>query len=206
VYEKPEDIIDLIQDAIRDDIKNGNLAFLLLTSKSEHYIRDKVALRLYRTPSLKRFLVSREWWGKEKGKEKIDLAILGKKNKPKVLIEFKLRNVLASIGNVGGEIKNDFDKLKVWQEAHRFIVLMSLLPHKPIDKRFKDIVKYYRDFNRQDIQNYRILFKKGSTEVHRLIGVLDNKIIGNLREYKFSIGSFYNDTNLELIFWVFNVK
>ncbi|MCX5698182.1 MAG: hypothetical protein NTX01_00565 [Candidatus Omnitrophica bacterium] len=198
MYDKPKDIINLIKNAIKDDIKNGSLAFLLLTSKSEHYIRDKVAIKLYQDRELrkKRFLVSREW-----GK-RIDLAIIEEKNKPKVLIEFKLCNVAEGIPGFAKEIKKDIGKL-FWGKPypHRFIVFMTLLPNKQIDERFENIVKYYDYFN-----GFRGGFKERKEKIRYSIEGLSDKRYRNSWQFKeLQIGKFYGHTNLSLIFGVLHL-
>jgi hypothetical protein len=207
VYAKPKNIFDLIKNAISEDIKNGSLAFLLLTSKSEHYIRDKVALKLYRELPRKRFLVSREWGA---GKEKIDLAIL-RKNNPKVLIEFKLNTVAGHILGFEGEIKKDLGKLKHWKKAHRFIVFMSLLPDRIINKKFSKIVKYYGGFNAFFRNRCSEDFKTAKEEVDELIGKLRDKICKKSGQHNYAIkrlpvGKFYDDAKLILIFWILKMK
>lgn len=219
MYDKPKDIFNLIKNAIRGDIKNGNLAFLLLTSKSEHYIRDKVALELYRKLTKKGFLISREWaseelkreWGSKKAK--IDLAILTKIGKPKVLIEFKLNTVAGSIPGFKDDIKKDFGKLNQGsiKKAHRFVVFMSLLPDKPINERFRGIVKYWGGFNKFFKNTCNGDLKKGIKVVIKSIRGLGDKIRKNSGEYDEIIepspaGKFYNETNLWFIFWVLNLK
>ena len=218
MYDKPKDIFNLVKNAISGDIKNGNLAFLLLTSKSEHYIRDKVALELYRKLTKKGFLISREWaseelkreWGSKKAK--IDLAIL-RENNPEVLIEFKLNTVAGSIPGFEDDIKKDFGKLNQGsiKKAHRFVVFMSLLPDKLINIEFKGLLKYRWDGLNNFFRKCLGDIEKGIGEVCGLIGVLDNKIRKNSRQYTDVIeilpaGKFYNDANLVVIFWVLNLK
>jgi len=56
------------------------LAYLLLTSRSELHLRDKLAFKLY--SKFPKKLIAREW-------KHIDLAVI-EKNQPKALIEIKL--------------------------------------------------------------------------------------------------------------------
>jgi len=84
-YNNPDGIIRLIKESIAEETRSGDLAFLLLTSKSEHYIRDRVSLNLKEILGNK-YLISREWG---KNKSKIDIAVLrrGNSKKPVLMLE-----------------------------------------------------------------------------------------------------------------------
>ncbi len=141
-----KEVIALVEDSLAENIEKKNLAYLLLTSKSEHYIRDKVALRLYDKFGKKGLLIYREYG--DKGR--INLAVLDQR-KPKkdaVLFEFKLGADPHYI-----DIAKDYKRL-ARKKARCHIVFLTLLLDKAIEPPYLDFVhkSYIKQINKNAAQ------------------------------------------------------
>ena len=136
-----KDVIALVEDSLVENMRK-NLAYLLLTSKSEHYIRDKVALRLYDKYGKKGLLIYREY-GETK---RIDLAVLEqrKPNKKVILFEFKIGADPHYI-----DIAKDYKRL-VRKNARCHIVFLTLVPEKAIEMPHRGLVHkaYIKQINK----------------------------------------------------------
>ena len=128
------EVISLIEESLIEDIEKKTLAYLLLTSKSEHYIRDKVALRLYNKYGKRGLLIAREYGT---GREKTDLAVLDQKKPDKgiILFEFKLSATSSNI-----EIAKDYTRLAK-KNSRCHIVFLTLLSEKAIEQPYSRIVR-----------------------------------------------------------------
>lgn len=151
-----KEVIILIEDSLADNIARKNLAYILLTSKSEHYIRDKVALRLYDKYGKRGLLIHREYG--DGGR--IDLAVLDqrKPSKEVILFEFKLGADPHYI-----DIAKDYKRL-VRKNARCHIVFITLLPEKAIEPPYLDLVhKSYR----KQINKNAAEAKKGFSGIYK---------------------------------------
>lgn len=92
-------LIGITKD-IHSAFNTGELAYLLLTSKSELHLRDKLAFKLY--SKYPKRLIAREW-------NRIDLAVIAK-NQPKALIEIKLAHTAGVVRKKDDSFKT-LDKL-----------------------------------------------------------------------------------------------
>jgi hypothetical protein len=152
-----KEVVALIEESLIENINKKNLAYLLLTSKSEHYIRDKVALRLYDKYGKRGLLIAREYG---EGREKTDLAVLDqrKPNKEILLIEFKLSATSRNI-----DIAGDYGRLAK-KKARCHIVFLTLLPEKQIKPPYSGLVRksYINQINKKADK-----VKKGFSDVYR---------------------------------------
>jgi len=182
-----KEVIAFVKDSLIDNINKKNLAYLLLTSKSEHYIRDKVALRLYDKYGKKGLLISREYG---EGREKTDLAVLDQRRRKKeiLLFEFKLSATSRNI-----DITGDYKRL-VKKKARCHIVFLTLFSEKPIKLPYYGLVR----------KSYIDQINKNAGEAKRGIGDICrrwNNVVDNIaktgknverRCLLFNAGKFYD--------------
>ena len=101
-----------------NDFKDNELAYLCLTSKPEHVIRDRVALYLEGNTDSGVQAVSREWTSSH-GVGRTDLAIVdisNEKNAPELAVEFKVYGFLEELDRIKPrhkrEMLSDIEKLR----------------------------------------------------------------------------------------------
>ena len=184
------------------------MAFLLLTSKSEHYIRDRVSLNLKEILGNK-YLISREWG---KNKSKIDIAVLrrGNSKKPVLMLEFKTNSVGSHIIGYRKEIENDIDKLRKIHAKHNrcYVIFTSLFLDKTISPDFADIVKYYKDINSFiNGRGFEAKFKNLAERYEYMVQLWNNlsykkKIASSDLPRVIYAGKFYKQNTVKLLAWV----
>ncbi len=126
--------------------ESNELAYLALTSKPEHVIRDRLAFRLHET-HFPHSIVVREY-------ERIDLAILSKGREgyePEVLLQLKTWSLFTFIKNSDKQfqaIQDDEKKCRdVSKTAETYCLLLSTCPSSEISS-YKTIVKYCSGWQR----------------------------------------------------------
>lgn len=160
------DLISAI-DFLEGAFLPGELSYLLVTSKSELLLRDRMAFHLYNLYKEKglSFKVAREW-------KRFDLGILSDEL-PVALVEAKLfyyfdllKDNINGIGYVKRAIAKDADKLK--SEKNRgitstynllFCTKLSGIPNL----NYKDTIKYFNTYQRYT-KNY-FDFKSSNSKI-----------------------------------------
>ena len=138
-------VIDIINIKIGIESKPETVAFLGLTSKSEAFYRDVIALSLNQIYG-KKYLVSREW-------NRCDIAILDfKTGLPIFLLELKVcYNVdlykQSTIKEYINAIDNDLKKCIKHGCAESYSIMFIFKPKKEIPKNLFSIVKYHKAIN-----------------------------------------------------------
>ncbi len=127
--------------------ETGELAYLSLTSKPEHVIRDRLAFRLHQT-LFPHAIVAREY-------KHIDLAILTKGEKqyePAALVQLKTWSLFTFIEKSEKQFEaiadDDRKCMDVSSTAEKYCLLLSTCPSKNISTRYKTIVKYFSGWTR----------------------------------------------------------
>lgn len=144
-------IIGMVKN-IQDSFNTSELAYLLLTSKNENHIRDRIAYKLHSKYYPKK-LIGREW-------KRVDLAVFKKKMMefPEALIEIKLSSTFYLVGKRNGtprsmnDLKKDIEKayLLAGEDTSVFGILFLAHARGKIDNiHYKKIIKQYSRINSQ---------------------------------------------------------
>lgn len=167
-----ENILNKSLVAVASDFRENELAYLALTTKIEHPIRDRWAFRLHEMSSGK-FIVSREW-------KRTDLALL-EDTAPRALIELKAMYTfdaaLDKNGISGFTQAMRADELKAAKLANErtqiYTVLLATHPKSIIPEDLEGVVKYRHGIN-------KALRRYGSAEsvLKEAAGAIENKFIG----------------------------
>ncbi len=110
--------VDLIKiiGGINSDFPYDKLAFLAMTSKIEHQLRDAIShqIHLHHYTSSSTSFVCREW-------KKIDAAVVDKNNNPELLIEFKSHNSINFPGFLLERKNNPKDSYPIVKDINKLL-------------------------------------------------------------------------------------
>ena len=135
--------LDSLQSAFLPD----ELAYLALTQKVEHAIRDSLAFRLHCSlDGVDGLLVCREW-------NRTDLAVV-QGTSPLLLLEAKAVYTFDIVKDGAqhqypDQLENDYLKAAIWQEAETgevpevLLLLIATHPHNLPGPEYRQAVKYY---------------------------------------------------------------
>lgn len=126
----------------------NELAYLSIQGKNEIQIRDKVAWHLQVAIDNHfgqgNYVVCHEW-GPEKGRSKVDLAVLDNQGKPIVLLEFKSHYLLNNEKYMYAEFVKDSNKMYQFcngnPNIHMYFIFLQNVP-SPIQRPVGGVLKY----------------------------------------------------------------
>lgn len=126
----------------------NELAYLSIQGKNEIQIRDKVAWYLQVAIDNQfgqgNYVVCHEW-GPEKGRSKVDLAVLDNQGKPIVLFEFKSHYLLNNEKYMYAEFVKDSNKMYQFcndnPNIHMYFIFLQNVP-SPIQRPVGGVLKY----------------------------------------------------------------
>lgn len=142
------DFVQLIRnhiDKLKNEFEPGELAYYGLTSKTETFIRDRLAFSL-QVESAHKWLIGREWGGR------VDLAILDPTRKPLLLVEAK---AMHASGAWDGEEYYGKDRILLDNE----IVSREKQGkyQSPLGQVAKDLLRRTRSFSDDEPEIYGLL-------------------------------------------------
>jgi len=187
--------------------KEGELAYLALTSKPEFAVRDRLAFELHMQLSPE-YIVAREWSNKTNKRKRIDIAVL-RANKHKVLIQLKTWSLFTftSAKRTTAHFKALYADVKKCQKLHNWrsrvysLMLATHIESLP-DKRYKGVVKYYDGWEKS--------FEKHKTST-QIKGVGEERIKKEMRNWQcpahgtIRAGKAFG-TRVFLLYWLFRPK
>ena len=126
----------------------NELAYLSIQGKNEIQIRDKVAWHLQVAIDNHfgqgNYVVCHEW-GPEKGRSKVDLAVLDNQGKPIVLFEFKSHYLLNNEKYMYAEFVKDSNKMYQFcngnSDIHMYFIFLQNVP-SPIQRPVGGVLQY----------------------------------------------------------------
>ena len=192
-----EEMIKNSLASVGNEFRLNELAYLALTTKIEHPLRDRWAFCLYNLlPST--YIVARDW-------RRTDLAIL-KEEIPQVLIELKAMYAFdaaldqENISNFCDALDADEAKAKMLADKSTeiYTVLLATHPLTEVPKTYDRIVKYRNYINK----TYR-LFAKHDEIASLAIDAVDRKLSGKNIVAKGSIkgGSAFG-IGTDVLYWL----
>jgi hypothetical protein len=119
----PDDELRSALDEMINSFQKDELAYLVVTSKSELPVRDRLAYLLHKRYEADGYVVAREW-------NHIDLAVLSPTGLPICLVELKMMFALNAIKPTKKYNFEDFtraDMVKARRYAHNQTAVYSLL-------------------------------------------------------------------------------
>ena len=135
------DTIARTLENVAESFAPNELAYLALTSKIEHPIRDRLAWAMH-TELWPEYLSAREW-------RRTDLAVLDRQASPVVLLEAKAMYSFDGCTEAGfsqylGYLRSDRAKASTLAEPETTVLLLLLATHPEgaIDARLNGVVKY----------------------------------------------------------------
>lgn len=196
-----------IVNAIKE-IDKHDLAYLLLTSKSERTFRDKVACYFHKRDR-KDFFIAREHYIKKSHKTFYDLAIFKRTKKSKkrkipiIVAEFKVSAIPTHMNHFIEDLKNF--KKRGYREPKKFIIMLTGIQDKLFEDAYEGIVKWHKERNSllSDNQN-----KVGQERAIENAKKSFEKMIGDSSISKKKIQSEeieqckYYDKNIIALLWV----
>ncbi len=192
-----EKIINQSLATIDCEFRKNELAYLALTTKIEHPLRDRWAFRLHEILS-GRLAVSREW-------KRTDIALL-EKSTPKALIELKAMYTFDAAldeNNINGYIQlMDNDKLKAKKLANEYTQIYTVLfathPTSIVPANLEGIIKY-----RAGINKAMDKFKSSANVQEIAIRAIRNKLKGkNVISSGCLNGGKTFDIETNVLFWI----
>ncbi len=183
---------------IQEDFKDDELAYLAVTSKIEHPLRDRIAFALHKRLQ-DDFFICREWQS-IKG-NRTDLAIIGKKdNKPKLLIEFKARSVPGYSSRYTEHLKGDLMKMANVADngTSLYCVFFNTCIEKKIDPKYIVPVKYLNRINNRINEEKTINAMIDEYWIEYLKGLPKNKY----KKIEIQAGYYY-ETPVSIIAYVY---
>lgn len=163
-----KDLIIKTLSSVENEFSKNELAYLTLTTKIEHPLRDRWAFSLHKNLEAQNTFVAREW-------NRVDIALV-KNNKPVALIELKAMYTFDAAllpKNAKGFVENmTQDAVKARKLAtdytNIYTVLLATHPHKPINSKYRGIVKYDSGINKafDKYQSAEIIKNKAIEEVN----------------------------------------
>lgn len=126
-------VINSLQSLSKSSKKDG-LAYLVVTSKPESAIRDRLAFRLQQSLGIQR-TVAREL-SSEGGGTRVDIAILNEQDSEEVVIQLKVRTAatLQVPKKLRKEARKDLKKCKKHQAGRCLYLLLAPLIETPWDE------------------------------------------------------------------------
>ena len=147
-------------ESLHETFEAGELAYLTLTSKAEHAIRDRLAFRLQKRLLKQGFVVAREW------STRVDLAVLTPNGEPQCLLELKF-NLSCDILNkalrreVIAKLEADRKKLQKANAEHPecicFQLLLLMRPTSPPTEQQDAHLKYGRILRQSHVESSKEL-------------------------------------------------
>lgn len=135
---------------VESSFQLDELAYLALTSKVEHPVRDRWSYKILRALADSEAIVSREW-------KRRDLAILVN-GAPRAIVELKAMYTFDAakdkdISGYATKLKYDMEKAEEHSRSNLanleiFGVLLATHPDRQIDKKYDGVVKYLGGINR----------------------------------------------------------
>lgn len=201
---KKDELIKIVK-AIKID--QDELAYLALTSKVEHPLRDRIAWKVH-FDFQETDLVCREYNNGLKGR--IDLALLDFRNNPKTLIEFKAHSSIDNPTFLRKGIKKDIIDMKSFAKSTKsdpemyFIYFNNIIESTsfPITPRNLDTsIKYYDQINKGEdiIKDYKDKVIQVVQNWKKLLSPL-NIPAGLTTAVEIKAGSYYN---IPVSIWAF---
>ena len=149
VRELIQDTLPKLLNKLTDLFAPNELAYLSIQGKNEIQIRDKVAWRLQVAIDSDQdcqgnYVVCHEW-GLEKGRSKVDLAVLDNQGKPIVLFEFKSHYLLNNEKYMYAEFVKDSNKMYQFcngnSDIHMYFIFLQNVP-SPIQRPVGGVLQY----------------------------------------------------------------
>jgi hypothetical protein len=147
--------------SLHETFEAGELAYLTLTSKSEHAIRDRLTFRLQKRLQDQDLVVAREW-------KRVDIAVLNLDGEPQCLLELKF-NLSCDIANqtrkcvVTVGLETDRTKLQEANTKHTecssFQLLLLMRPSSPPDLGQSKYLKYGARLRQDHVKDSETLEK-----------------------------------------------
>ena len=171
----------------------NELAYLALTSKVEHPIRDRLAFSLHSDAKLcNKYLIAREW-------KRFDLAIIGSGNEPAALVELKAMYTFDMFApkaalQYPGKINSDREKTFNYISKHElpntegYTLLLATHIDGDIQDEHVGIVKYAKGIRKFGSTDMAQVLKKVESHFSMHKQSCKGKIVaGNAFGYKVSI-------------------
>ena len=149
VRELIQDTLPKLLNKLTDLFAPNELAYLSIQGKNEIQIRDKVAWHLQVAIDSDQdcqgnYVVCHEW-GPEKGRSKVDLAVLDNQGKPIVLFEFKSHYLLNNEKYMYAEFVKDSNKMYQFcngnSDIHMYFIFLQNVP-SPIQRPVGGVLQY----------------------------------------------------------------
>jgi hypothetical protein len=191
-----KEIIKIVTE-IQDEFRTDELAYLAITSKIEHALRDRIAFSLHKLHQ-DNYLICREWC---KDRKRTDLAILGiKDTKPKLLIEFKARSVPGYSNRDTNHLLDDLKKMAVVadEKTPLYCIFFNTCIQKKIDPQYSEAVKYLARINKRINYNKTINAMIDDFWMKHLKGLPKNKF----EKIELKAGVYYS-TPVSIITYVY---
>lgn len=174
---------------------DGKLAFLALTQKVEHTIRDSLAFSIHREIGASYGAVCREW-------NRFDLAYINHKREPEMLLEAKAIYTFDIIKkgarhNYPALLNSDVAKLQKYKNNTKslFTLLLATHPHSAPRQLYSEAIKYYGSVKKYAPPNFTI--SDADQEVRRRLNHLPHIASGAIN------GGTAFETEVSIAYWLF---
>ncbi len=150
--------------------KSNELAFLALTQKIEHTIRDRLAFSLYQDLGDSMGLICREW-------KRVDLAVIHDPSpSPSLMLEAKAIYTFDILTNGAShgypkQIDDDVKKVRLLgtSQTEIFTLLLATHPHEIPNDKYKHAIKYFGDVTKFTLRRHNNSIEEANEQVkHRL--------------------------------------
>jgi hypothetical protein len=133
------EIANATSHALRS-FEDGELAYLALTSKIEHPIRDRMAFHLHTKFAEDHFLIAREW-------RRVDIAVISPQGNPACLVELKAMYTFDALERrpwFVAPVDSDLKKISQYNlpSTNIFAVILGTHVHGTVSPEFTEVVKY----------------------------------------------------------------